>query len=73
MKVYFRACIDCPDRRPACQGTCEAYLADKAARDEEQARISKARTAAHTAESCRAESVLRTQRKAIPQVRYAHR
>lgn len=73
MREYFKACRGCRDRRPACQGTCEAYLADKAARDEEQARISKARTAAHTAESCRAESVLRTQRKAIPQVRYAHR
>lgn len=38
-------CLNCPDRKPACQSRCEKYLAAKAEHDELVAVIRKAKRA----------------------------
>ena len=39
----MRACMQCGDRHPACQDSCEKFLEYKAQRDEKLERIRKAK------------------------------
>lgn len=39
----MRACVQCGDRHPACQDSCEKFLEHKAQRDEKLERIRKAK------------------------------
>lgn len=51
--MYFTCCKDCPDRHPACHGTCEKYKAAKAKYREYQDRESvDTRANAYNARRC---------------------
>lgn len=40
-KSLDNVCYQCPDRHPACQSTCERYLAARAAHEEKMAEAKK--------------------------------